>query len=511
MMVFLAFEQFRLVPLILFFPSLFNATILSSKNSKHAFAWGFFTSFIIMLGGFYWITYVIHEFGDLPWSVSGLLFLAFCGFGALNFPVFAGCAHWLHRTLLKNRHSLVLEGVWVVFGLPALFTIIEWAIPKLFPWYIGHAFYQQLWLIQLCELTGTTFLTFSLYSLGGFIGWLTNINPASRPKALRFAPLPILCFVLMIGFSFWTLKARPIPLGREIKVALIQANIGSLDKLRSEQGVISLVDRVLNTYKDLTQKTLMAKPDLILWPETAIPLELDRPSARQMQVFDFVKETHIPLISGAYGTSSIHPFKGYNSAFLLDPSAESLRVDSYHKNILLAFGEYLPLGNTFPSLYKTFPQVSDFERGNTQNIFTLGDGTRLGISICYEAIVPGFIRKIGRQGVNALINLTNDSWFGPTSEPHLHGALTVFRAIEHRVPLVRVTNTGVSFTVSHLGEMSAKTSVYQPETAVRTVNVTAAASPSFYALYGDWFISILSILLGAFIFSLWRRSETLPL
>lgn len=508
--VFLAFEEFGLVPLILFFPWLFNSMFLSVKSGKQAFVWGFFTSLIIMLGGFYWVTYVIHEFGDLPWSVSGLLFLCFCGFGSLNFPIFSAIAHWLQKNFYKKKRSILLEGIWYCLALPSLFAVCEWAVPKLFPWYIGHAFYKQLWLIQICELTGATFLTFCLYSLGSTLGWFANASSETRNKARGFLLIPLSCFLILVFFSLWTFRGRQFQPGKELKVALIQANIGSLDKLKASQGIVSLVDQVLNTYQDMTKGILNQNPNLILWPETAIPLELNRESTRQTQIFKFVEELKTPLIAGGYAASPHHVYRSSNSAFLLDPTVSPLRVDTYHKNILLAFGEYLPLGDTFPALYKTFPQVSDFERGRTQNIFTLSDGTRLGISICYEAIVPAFMRKIGRQNVNAMVNLTNDSWFGPTSEPHLHGALTVFRAIEHRVPLIRVTNTGTSFAVNHLGEMSKKTSVYRAENPVTNITTMNRSEPTFYGLYGDWVIGVMILILIVFIYSLWRHRETLP-
>ncbi|NBX75702.1 MAG: apolipoprotein N-acyltransferase [Proteobacteria bacterium] len=507
--VFLAFEEFAIVPLILFFPFFFNSMVSSSPNLKQAFAWGFFTSFIVMLGGFYWVTYVIHEFGNLPWGLSALLFLGFCGFGALNFPIFSSCSFWIERTFQLSRKPLLVEGLWYALGVPALFTLCEWAIPKLFPWYISHSFYRQLWLIQICEFTGATFLTFSLYSFGSTLGWLFKLKPSNKRRALGLLAIPSFCLLVLVAFSTWTLRGRSFQMGREIKVALIQANIGSLEKLHARQGVISLIDQVLNTYQEQTRFILEQKPDLILWPETAIPVEMDQPSSRQAQVIQFIRETGIPLITGAYATSPHHVYRDYNSAFLFDPTVSPLHVDTYHKNILLAFGEYFPLGDTFPSLYKLFPQVSDFERGKTQNIFTLSDGTRLGTSICYEAIVPSFMRKIGSQGVHALVNLTNDSWFGPTSEPHLHGALTIFRAIEHRVPLMRVTNTGTSFVVNHFGEMSSKTAVYKPETSVRTLKTTISASPTPYAIYGDWFIAICSLVLVIFIFIFRRTREAL--
>jgi len=504
--VFLAFEEFRIVPVIFFFPFFFNSMVSSSRNLKQAFAWGFFTSFVVMLGGFYWVTFVIHEFGGLPWGISALLFLGFCGFGALNFPIFSSCSYWVEKTFLVKRQSVFTEGLWYALGLPALFTLCEWAVPKLFPWFISHALFQQLWLIQICEITGATFLTFGLYSLGSTLGWLFKADKETRDRALWIIAIPSTCILIMVGFSTWTLKSRSFKMGRELKVGLVQANIGSLEKLHARQGVISLMDEVLNTYQAQTKSIIDQKPDLILWPETAIPVEMDRPSYRQSQVIEFIKNLRIPLVTGAYSTSPHHVYRDYNSAFLFDPTVSPLRVDTYHKNILLAFGEYFPLGDTFPSLYKWFPQVSDFERGKTQNIFTLSDGTRLGVSICYEAIVPGFMRKIGSQGVNALVNLTNDSWFGPTSEPHLHGALSTFRAIEHRVPLMRVTNTGTSFVVSHLGQMSTKTAVYKPETSVRTVTTTESASPTVYATHGDWFIAITLLTLGTF-FIIFRRNR----
>jgi len=504
--VFLAFEQFGLVPLILFFPWLFNSMILSSENRKQAFALGFFTSFIIMLGGFYWVVYVIHEFGNLSWVLSSFLFLCFCGFGALNFPVFAVLAQWANRRILRNPSS-ALEGFWYVLGLPALFTLCEWAIPKLFPWYVGHAFYRQLWLIQICEITGATFLTFSLFSIGSFLGWFFNLSSDKRKSASYFSLIPLSFLCLLVGFSSWTLTKRVFPAGREIKVALIQANIGNLDKFRAKSGVLSAVDHVLKTYEEMTREILPQKPDLILWPETAIPIEMDRPSLRQNQIHQWVKEWGVPLIAGAYATSPGQVYRNYNSAFLLDPVVSPLRTDVYNKNILLAFGEYLPLGDTFPILYRTFPQVSDFARGHDQNIFHLSDGSRLGISICYEAIVPSFMRKVGGQGVHALVNLTNDSWFGPTSEPHLHGALTVFRAIEHRAPLMRVTNTGSSFTVSHLGQMSSKSGVYKAESSLRTVT-TNASSPTFYGLYGDWFVLMALFVLAGMATFVGRTRET---
>ena len=150
---------------------------------------GFLTSFIVMLGGFYWVTYVIHEFGYLPWSISALLFLGFCGFGALNFPLFTVAAFKISERWNPRQASLKTQAIWQLLGLPALFTLIEWAIPKLFPWYLGHCLYHFPVLIQLSDTTGTLFLTFSLLSLGGLFTLAFKKEP--KKTALRWAVIPL--------------------------------------------------------------------------------------------------------------------------------------------------------------------------------------------------------------------------------------------------------------------------------------------------------------------------------
>ena len=75
-------------------------------------------------------------------------------------------------------------------------------------------------------------------------------------------------------------------------------------------------------------------------------------------------------------------------------------------------------------------------------IVTLPNGVGLGPLICYEDIVPDLARQAVRQGAQVLVNLTNDVWFGATRAPYQHRALATFRAVENRVYLVRVTNTG---------------------------------------------------------------------
>lgn len=510
--VFLAFPNFSLVPLIVLFPVLFTLLTLRCQSALSGFLCGFLTSLVIMLGGFYWVTYVIHEFGYLPWAVAVLLYLGFCGFGALNFPLFASIAVHLHRKIEPLRLAEGWQRVWFVVLLPALFTVIEFAIPKLFPWYIGHSLYRARFVTQIVEITGCTFLSFVLFSTGSAAAWLLVTGQKSAQSWVKAFAFPLVLWMVCIVFSMGRL-GKPAPEAKNLRVALIQANIGSLEKAGARQGLYQKVRFVVDKYSSFTERALLSspKPDLIVWPETAMPFQLHEGlSSWSREIRSKVQSWKVPLVTGAYAPGGIYGERDYNAAFLLEPRGIGVvTTQLYEKNILLAFGEYLPLGDWFPLLYALFPQVSHFERGTEQKVFELSNGTRLGVTICYEAIVPSFYRKVASQNVNAVLNLTNDSWFGPTSEPHQHGALSVFRAIETRVPLIRIANTGASFIVDETGKMSRMTPVYDEDILISDVRLPLSPKPTFYLRFGDWFALLLGCVLVIAYYLTWKNHASL--
>ena len=180
----------------------------------------------------------------------------------------------------------------------------------------------------------------------------------------------------------------------------------------------------------------------------------------------------------------------YNTAVLLDDLGRV--VDTYDKNYLLMFGEYIPLGDTFPELYDMFPS-GNFEAGSDVKVFDF-KGYRLGVMICYEDILPKFTRRLADKDPHAIINVTNDAWFGKNSEPYLHLALATFRSIENRVPLVRSTNTGVSAIVSPTGELVHQTSLDDHETLVAELPMMEGGT--IYGRIGDAFAYLMLIWLA---------------
>jgi apolipoprotein N-acyltransferase len=169
---------------------------------------------------------------------------------------------------------------------------------------------------------------------------------------------------------------------------------------------------------------------------------------------------------------------------------------SYDKVFLMMFGEYIPFYDTFPWFTDLFPEASNFSRGSEPGSFPLrvrGRDYLLGPLICYEDILPAFTRRVAKLSPNALVNITNDAWFGRTSEPYQHLALAVFRAVENRLELVRAVNTGVSAHVDAAGRVRARTDSVDPgltpDAAPVTLLVDFAmlAGGGLYRTVGDLF------------------------
>jgi apolipoprotein N-acyltransferase len=156
--------------------------------------------------------------------------------------------------------------------------------------------------------------------------------------------------------------------------------------------------------------------------------------------------------------------------------------------VLVPFGEYIPFGETFPTLYSLAPFTGRFRPGESREPLPLGKHL-LSVNICYEDIFPGQVRSLmrgehDRRIPDVLFNLTNDSWYGKSTEPMEHLALASFRSIEHRRSLVRSTNTGISAFVDPVGRIVTRSGIWTRETLIDRVPMMQGRT--LYALLGDW-------------------------
>ncbi|MBI3543127.1 MAG: apolipoprotein N-acyltransferase [Deltaproteobacteria bacterium] len=473
--------------------------------------------FFIVLG-FNFVAFVAVEFGGLPWIVGLLILLAYSTFGEIQFLAFALLAYGLLQAAAKLRRPLA-RAAFTFVVLPLVYIGVDFLYPKIFPNTLGHVLYNWLPVAQAIEYVGLHGLTLPLVivNLAGasLIVRYARIKPRHDALAGPVASVVALAVVAvaLAAVDSWgrgrmaELTALEKTWTRKLKVSVIQGNIGDVDKLASESGYEPAVKKVLDAYRDASLDSISHfHPDLVVWPETSYPFLYthltdaaanNSGAARDAWMKEFVAETRTPIFFGAY--SSVGK-RDYNTAFLLKPPFEL--AGSYRKSILLAFGEYVPLGPLSPLITSIVPVIADFGRGPGPITLEV-KGVKLGPQICYEGIFPEHSRGAVAQGADALLNITNDSWFGRTGEPWLHLLLTVPRSIELRRPMIRSTNTGVSTIVDITGEMRYSTRLFETASIDTTLSFPGAGQKpieTFYSRHGDVFAQACSAfaLLAAF-------------
>lgn len=418
---------------------------LHETSSKRVFLTGWITQFVFTLIGFHWIPYTIVEFGHLPRVLGILGLIAFATFSSLHIPL----SGFIWKKLTNKKPLQQFSSLVVLAFLNYLFERYN---PQIFPWNMG---YPWMWghfpAYQWADTIGFEGLSFLTYFLNAWILYIV-LNFKNK-KLVRQHFTWFILFFSAINYTGIIKEKQNSNFDASVTFLVTQANIGNLEKQfeiygtqYKEPTVAKFLTLTENKLKEMKDK----KIDFLLWPETAIP-EFMNSSWNTLPlnqlVINFIKKYQIPLITGAY--SKIENSEG-NGVFFFNNKGEL--KGNYVKSLLLAFGEYLPGGKWFPFLYKLFPEIADFDRGNGPTTIDL-NGVRLGPEICYEGLHPWFVGGSALKGADIFINVTNDSWFGHTFESLQHLYMTLARAIEFRRPLIRATNTGISSAILANGKV----------------------------------------------------------
>lgn len=469
-------------------------------------AQGTWLSFFMTLGGYFWVSSAIREFGGVPWPLALLGLLIFSLFNQLQFWIFAPLIQVLHSrgtSLIRTAPRTFATG----FGVAFAYVAIDGFVPKLFMDTLGHSLYQEQRLRQLAEIGGAPLLTLLIILVNWAITEQLYLY-LSEKRIFRNAGLTASVLAICIGATVWGdfknneitawINAAP----KTLQVGVIQGNIGDFDKIAAENGIRGAADKVLSTLFGLSESalSLTPQPDVLVWPETTYPSTFRTPQttdefSRDQRVEQFVKDRKISLLFGGYD----HAFnKDFNSFFFLSPVQNATYMDTdlqiYHKNLLLLFGEYMPLSDQIIWLRNLFPQVGNFGRGPgpvALNVYPKRSevGTVLAAPIiCYEALSPTYLIEAAKKGAHFILNITNDSWFGPWGEPHLHLALSTFRSIETRLPQVRSTNTGFSALIYPNGEIVQRTPIDRAVIMNAAVPILAPKNTLMKSI-GDWFVN----------------------
>jgi apolipoprotein N-acyltransferase len=209
---------------------------------------------------------------------------------------------------------------------------------------------------------------------------------------------------------------------------------------------------------DLSAQALLEKPDLLVWPEAAIPKLLRFNSETYETVSGLARKNRVWMIVGAddaeprQHTPQPNDADYFNSSFLISPDGKL--ASRYRKRSLVIFGEYIPLVKWLPFLSWFTPIQGGFTPGDAPVPFKLQDlGFETSVLICFEDVFPVLGRSAASADTDFLVNLTNNGWFGEGSAQWQHAVSGVFRAVENRRPLIRCTNSGLTCWIDAHGRI----------------------------------------------------------
>ena len=480
----LIFPRFNFESLAWFaFIPLFSA--IEAKTPQSAALLGFITGMVFYTWGLSWINNTLINYGNLPSVVSFMVLGLLAAY--LSFYTALFC-YLIRRVCKENR------GLFFLFA-PVLWVSLEYLRSTHsefgFSWLgLGYSQFKTLQVIQMAEITGVYGISWliMLLNAGLYLAWKTWREPGNM--GARFISVTLLVFACWWGYGSVVMDRPNTDKNSGLTVGLIQVNV---EQFMKWNPVFQKV--VMGKYRDLTLVAAQSKPQLIVWPETAMPFYYNQHPVGTEFVNDLARQTQTPILFGSPHKENkdghtIH----YNSAYLVSETGDT--QNRYDKIHLVPFGEFVPFRELLFFVEKMVEMIGDFGRGKEATLFDVA-GYKAGVSICYEIIFPDLIRQAVKNGADFLINITNDAWFGKSAASYQHMSMGALRAVENRVPIVRAANTGISGTIDANGALRDETDLFV-EAAKITKITPRQRGLTFYTAYGDvfsWICLVLTVVL----------------
>jgi apolipoprotein N-acyltransferase len=342
-------------------------------------------------------------------------------------------------------------------------------------------------ILQIMEFTGFYGVSF----------WVVMVNVAllflvAKPegKTRQIAVVMLLLIVLTPALANLHAKKYTREELPQVRVMAVQGNIPAQIKWVSGPGFSWSV------YDSLTRIGASAKPDLVIWPETALPVHLRLQSAYINMLTGLANRINAPILTGAsdYERQG-DEYRPLNSAFLIMPDLGI--TERCVKKYLVPFGERVPFQALIPQGRKLNFGQAEFLPGLRSVVFEIPvneNTVRFPVAICFESIFPQLSREAVQQGANLLVTISNDAWYGKSSEYYQIAELSRFRCIETRRSLARVSNSGISLMVDHLGREIIRTELFTE--AQISADLPLCEAKTFYVKYGNVFLMIVTAVYG---------------
>lgn len=411
---------------------------------------------------------------------------------------------------------------------------------------IGYSQWSWPAVIQIAALTGVWGVSALVVFPSAWIGAGCNAALACRKETADAAPacprgkfflaafrrfavrekIPALVWSVCLAFTlvFGAVSLQRTADGPAVQVALIQPNSdpwhGGLPAYRREFRKLSA----------LSDAALAARPDVdfVVWPETAFIPRIewhykyreDRESFNLVQdLLRYLDSAPVPFVIGNDDAVRVTGPDGrdmrvdYNSVFVFFPGENVIppAPERYRKTHLVPFTEHFPYRDAFPWVYDLLV-ASDthfWEKGSEYTVFQIG-GLRFSTPVCFEDTFGYLSRRFVNAGARAIVNLTNDAWAKDICCQYQHLAMSVFRAVENGVPLVRSTATGQTAAVDPAGRVVAMAEPFTETWLVADIPLLPDTGKTLYRIWGDlWGVLFLAVspavLLAGTVFRMVRK------
>lgn len=449
--------------------------LIRCNKGKSRFLSGWWTGVIFFYGLLYWLSGTMIRFGGLPLILSQILLLLLCLYLGLYVGTFCSLLSLAYRRI-QVPFSLLAPTIWVAMELVRSHFLTG------FPWgLLGYSQVKSVYIAQIADLGGvygiSFFIVFVNAGLIDLIALYGDFKSGQRTglRIIYEGLALLLSLSLVLGYGALRLTSQRLVHDSEnrIDIGLVQGNIPQAIK-----SDITNSYKILADYGQISLQISKESKKLIIWPETACTAAV---FPGEGETFFFLSElarqigSHLLLGCPRYSLKK----KGvFNSAILFSPTGDVIGV--YDKIHLVPFGEYFP----FEWIGKSLGNLGAFLWGRDFTIFKFQENP-FGVVICFEAIFPDLCRRFIKKGAEFLVNLTNDAWFGKTSAPYQHFDMACMRAVENRVWLIRVANTGISGFVDPWGRTIKKGEIF--EKLILEGYVYKSPLKSLYVKIGDFF------------------------
>jgi apolipoprotein N-acyltransferase len=462
----------------------------------------YFSLFFFNLITLYWVGSWTKE-ADPFLMVSGAALIVF---NPLFYLVATTLYYFSRKSFGRNISLFLFPFYWVTFEY--LYSVTDLR----FPWLtLGNCLPYFLDFIQAAEIVGVYGLSLIILFINIFFYLAYKNHKTKNTAAYGYALTALLIFSVVYIYGIIRISGLSLT-SSKVKVGLIQPNLDPWEKWQ-----LGNLNKQLNSYIDLSQKAVAKGADIIIWPESALPVYLLNGNYDDAveRIRRLVESKKVFLLTGmpdatvylnqkaapadAKKTKSGFLYTSYNSILFFSPY--DFNIEKYGKVKLVPFGEHVPFVEELPFLgdfIKWQVGISSWNVGKEQVVFNLNEPNeaqlKVGGVICIESIYPEYVAGFVQKGANLISVVTNDSWYGFSSGPFQHKEIAVLRAVENRKPVVRAANGGISCIINPLGRITYQTELFTKDFLVG--DVESNQELTFYTQY-PFVIPVMVLLVSA--------------